>query len=235
MNPRYWKGFKAKKEDWVVLNAARRRREIYYTQQARYVRMAGGSKVRNRDGSFIRFKHILQASSSAAEDTQLFQLVRYLGVRTCLELGTGGGLSAMCLHGAISRNAFHAAGTSKYVGIDRCAARVRLTFQSLQRITPSGRSSFTLIRKPFDRGLPEALGHFHGRLGFAYVDGELDNRQTLTCFKLIAAAMPHGCIVIDDVHRIKHAVGKLYQHPRVADVTGIKDHKLLFRLKKDRN
>lgn len=121
----------------------------------------------------------------------LFRLIREFRPATCLELGTGLGISTAYEAAAVALN-----GHGRLITLEAAASRVELARRNFDEL---GLEEIDVRRGRFHETLEGAL-HDLGRVDFAFVDGHHAERATIGYFDRIATYLSDpGVVVFDDI------------------------------------
>lgn len=157
-------------------------------------RLRSRYSARTRFGRWIRTLSIPDGMGRC-----LFALVRALRPKTCLELGTGVGISAAYITAALAMN-----GKGSLWTLDRDADRLTLARQHL-RLLP-WRVPCHFVQGPFSRTFGKTLQEL-GAIDFGFIDDEHTVQAVRRRLpKLLKALRPGGILVYDDLPWSPHTV-----------------------------
>jgi predicted O-methyltransferase YrrM len=170
------------------LNAERRSVEIRFYERPDGAASAGETRWSARTESLGEVCR--RASASRRKAMRLYGLVRELGPRRMLEMGTCVGISG-AYQGMALR---HSGAGGRMIALDGApdlAAVATETYASL------GLEGIELRVGPFNETLPDVLAE--GSLDYAFVDGHHDERATLSYFEWLLPSVPAGLLAFDDI------------------------------------
>lgn len=142
--------------------------------------------------------------------TLLMRFVRELEPRTCLELGTGFGISAAYQAAALELN-----GAGRLTTLEGSADWGERARRSLAEL---GLASVDLIAGPIAETLPGEAERLDP-LDYVYIDAEHQAQATLDHFATLEPHLPDGAVVVfDDVNwaEMREAHAEIAKHRRVA-------------------
>lgn len=147
--------------------------------------LSGGRGTTSTVGDVTR-----RASVPRHEAALLFALVRRLGARRCLEMGTCVGISGAYLGGAMATQ-----GGGRLVSLEGHADRAEVARGVWERL---GLEDAEVRVGRFDRTLPDALEA--GPFDLVFVDGHHDGEATIDYVDRIRArSRPGALLVLDDI------------------------------------
>lgn len=157
-------------------------------------RIAGIEALRRRAEADPRIGEFTRRASKPPRSARiLFSLVRELRPRSCVELGSGVGISTAYQAAALALNG----DGGRLVSLDLSETRVDAARRHLRAL---GLDNARLVLGTFDETLEPTLVGLGGAADFVFVDGHHDERATLQYFtRILPFAAPSAVFVFDDI------------------------------------